>query len=66
MCSGDKSNQEEEEEDDDEGDEDDDDELHLEDSDTEAPCDDDIGPVLQVRAFSFYAQMNVCTLGSAC
>ncbi|XP_041806569.1 ribosomal RNA processing protein 1 homolog B isoform X2 [Chelmon rostratus] len=44
---GDKSNQEEEEEDDDEGDEDDDDELHLEDSDTEAPCDDDIGPVLQ-------------------
>ena len=39
-------------EDGDEDDDDDDEEelLHLEDSDTELPCDDDVGPVLQVKA----------------
>ncbi|XP_035532562.1 ribosomal RNA processing protein 1 homolog B-like [Morone saxatilis] len=43
-----EEDEEEEEEDEDYDDDDDDDELlHLEDSDSEAPCDEDIGPVLQ-------------------
>ncbi len=45
LFSGKKSNKEEDD------DEDDDELLHLEDSDTEAPCDDDMGPVLQVKPF---------------
>ncbi|KAE8299019.1 Ribosomal RNA processing protein 1-like protein A [Larimichthys crocea] len=44
-----------EEDDEDDEDEDDDDLLHLEDSDTEAPCDEDVGPVLQ---FDYAALAN--------
>ncbi len=45
MCSGNKLHEKK-------GDDESDDELlHLEDSDTEVPCDDDIEPVLQVMAF---------------
>ncbi|XP_051258813.1 ribosomal RNA processing protein 1 homolog B isoform X2 [Dicentrarchus labrax] len=48
--------EEDEEEDEDYDDDDDDDELlHLEDSDSEAPCDEDIGPVLQ---FDYSALAN--------
>ncbi|KAE8299039.1 Ribosomal RNA processing protein 1-like protein A [Larimichthys crocea] len=43
------------EEDDEDDDDDDDDLLHLEDSDTEAPCDEDVGPVLQ---FDYAALAN--------
>ncbi|XP_070832111.1 ribosomal RNA processing protein 1 homolog B-like [Chaetodon trifascialis] len=42
QVNGSKSSREDEDED-----EDDDEELHLEDSDSEAPCDEDVGPVLQ-------------------
>lgn len=49
MFSGKKPKEEDDEDDDD----DDDDLLHLEDSDTEAPCDEDVGPVLQVKPFLF-------------
>ncbi|XP_044221981.1 ribosomal RNA processing protein 1 homolog B-like isoform X1 [Thunnus albacares] len=42
-----RKSHEEDDDDDDDDDEDEDDFLHLEDSDTELPCDDDMGPVLQ-------------------
>lgn len=45
LCSGCKSAEDEEDEDDDFG--------HLEDSDSEPPCDDDVGPVLQVKLLLF-------------
>ncbi|XP_042283201.1 ribosomal RNA processing protein 1 homolog B [Thunnus maccoyii] len=49
QINGRKSHEEDDEDDDgdDDDDEDEDDFLHLEDSDTELPCDDDMGPVLQ-------------------
>lgn len=49
LCiSGSKSNDEEEDDEDDEF-------LHLEDSDTESPADDDVGPVLQVKHFLLFS-----------
>ncbi|KAF3842672.1 hypothetical protein F7725_001521 [Dissostichus mawsoni] len=58
QINGNKSNEEEDDDDDDdddddEEDDDDDELLHLEeDSETEEPCDEVVGPVLQVKAFS--------------
>lgn len=55
FLSGNKSNEEEGDDNDGDGDGDDVDELlHLEDSDTEVSCDNDVGPVLQVKAFSIF------------
>lgn len=51
--SGNKSNEEEEDDDEDEL-------LHLEESDTEAPCDEDLGPVLQVSSDWFIRDCILC------
>lgn len=46
----------------DEEDEDEDELLHLEeDSDTEGPCDEDIGPVLQVTPLFIYILYSTCS-----